>query len=591
MPPKRRSTRRSAKAEPEAEEAEATNEEPIEEESEEGPSEESETTEESEPSGKVDSIEESSPEEKMADTELPPMPPQPEPMEEEAPVEQPQETGNTEEIEPPEKKFKVDDALKRIQAEKERIEKEKQEKEEKEKSEKRKELEKYWKPVKDDPSDFTGWTHLLQFVDNRNELDNGREAFNDFLNRYPYCYGYWKKFADFEKRNSTKEKTLEVFERGLAAIPLSVDLWIHYMNYTKINEKETPEKIRTAYDRAIATCGREWRSDKLWDHYLKWEQEEKNYRNIFEIHRKAIKTPSQGAGNQLEACTKFVKETHPKEFLDSVDFLQMRKDVLENLKGKENGEKEGEESGAAPGEDNDSAMLTDEETNAFREKIIAELKLEFKSTEERITMRKTYEDGIKRPYFHVKPLERGQLKNWHDYLEFMKTEMCKEGGDETEVEILFERCLIACALYEEFWMNYLSWYEGKDGDHSEKIRSIFKRACTHHLPSKVDVHCRWATFEESSGNFSAAAEIFEKVEKAHPQLVSLQLRRVNLERRRGNTQEASNLYEAAIKAASEQNVATDLSIKFARFLRLHLRDVDKASDVLVKALETDPKKS
>lgn len=27
------------------------------------------------------------------------------------------------------------------------------------------ELEKYWKAVKEDPSDFTGWTYLLQYVD------------------------------------------------------------------------------------------------------------------------------------------------------------------------------------------------------------------------------------------------------------------------------------------------------------------------------------------------------------------------------------------------------------------------------------------
>lgn len=27
------------------------------------------------------------------------------------------------------------------------------------------ELDKYWKAVNDDPSDFTGWTYLLQYVD------------------------------------------------------------------------------------------------------------------------------------------------------------------------------------------------------------------------------------------------------------------------------------------------------------------------------------------------------------------------------------------------------------------------------------------
>lgn len=27
------------------------------------------------------------------------------------------------------------------------------------------ELDKYWKAVNDDPTDFTGWTYLLQYVD------------------------------------------------------------------------------------------------------------------------------------------------------------------------------------------------------------------------------------------------------------------------------------------------------------------------------------------------------------------------------------------------------------------------------------------
>ena len=103
-----------------------------------------------------------------------------------------------------------------------------------------------------------------------------------------------------------------------------------------------------------------------------------------------------------------------------------------------------------------------------------------------VNARWKYEEGIKRPYFHVKPLERGQLKNWHDYIDFTKKSSGKEGGDLTEVEILYERCLIACALYEEFWMKYVSWFEKReDGDFTDKIRDILARACTHHLPTKV----------------------------------------------------------------------------------------------------------
>ena len=47
----------------------------------------------------------------------------------------------------------------------------------------------------------------------------------------------------------------------------------------------------------------------------------------------------------------------------------------------------------------------------------------------------------------MKPLERCQLKNWQEYLDYEI-----EQGDQTRIIVLFERCLIACALYEEFWL-------------------------------------------------------------------------------------------------------------------------------------------
>lgn len=67
------------------------------------------------------------------------------------------------------------------------------------------ELEKYWKAVNEDPSDFTGWTYLLQYVDQENDAEAAREAYTKFLERYPYCYGYWRKFADYEKKKGNPE--------------------------------------------------------------------------------------------------------------------------------------------------------------------------------------------------------------------------------------------------------------------------------------------------------------------------------------------------------------------------------------------------
>lgn len=48
----------------------------------------------------------------------------------------------------------------------------------------------------------------------------------------------------------------------------------------------------------------------------------------------------------------------------------------------------------------------------------------------------------------MKALERTQIKNWRDYLD---AEISR-GEEQSRVVLLFERCLIACALYEDFWL-------------------------------------------------------------------------------------------------------------------------------------------
>ena len=71
----------------------------------------------------------------------------------------------------------------------------------------------------------------------------------------------------------------------------------------------------------------------------------------------------------------------------------------------------------------------------------------FNLNEAEVNKRKKFEELIKRPYFHTKPLEKTQLKNWLDYLDFEISL-----GDMSRILVLFERCLIACCLYEDFWL-------------------------------------------------------------------------------------------------------------------------------------------
>jgi pre-mRNA-processing factor 39 len=56
--------------------------------------------------------------------------------------------------------------------------------------------------------------------------------------------------------------------------------------------------------------------------------------------------------------------------------------------------------------------------------------------------RQPFEAGIRRPYYHVKPLDPAQLKNWVAYLTWSEGQ-----GDVAGSIHLYERCLVACANY------------------------------------------------------------------------------------------------------------------------------------------------
>jgi len=112
-----------------------------------------------------------------------------------------------------------------------------------------------------------------------------------------------------------------------------------------------------------------------------------------------------------------------------------------------------------------------------------------------------YETGIKRPYFHVQPLEEAQLLNWSQYLDFEEKEIQKHklsNSNNNQINNnsigtiintnnsnnskttssarlikLFERCLVTCANYPQFWKRYAGYVERTD---VKAAREIHKRA-------------------------------------------------------------------------------------------------------------------
>lgn len=446
-------------------------------------------------------------------------------------------------------------------------------------------LDKYWKAVNDDPADFTGWTYLLQYVDQENDMEAAREAYDAFLSHYPYCYGYWRKYADYEKRKGNKKKCEEVFERGLKAIPLSVDLWIHYLTYVRTSRPDDEEFIRSQFERALSACGLEFRSDRLWDSYIKWETESKRLQHVTAIYDRLLATPTQGYTTHFDNFQEHIASHPPNKVLEVDEFLALRKEMKHMLKHDVTTDADTENPDVPPGEDESkNVQSSDEETKVIRERIVSIRRKIHKNTVNAVTARWNFEEGIKRPYFHVKPLERCQLKNWQDYLDFEI-----EQGDQVRIVVLFERCLIACALYEEFWLRFVLYLEGlKDSNLQPKIKDVYERACTIHHLKKPNLHLQWAVFEESIQNFNRAAEILVNLEKSVPNLLQVAYRRINLERRRGDFEKCCQLYEHYMNATKNKIIASNLAIKFARFQLKVLKNLDKAMEVLNNAISKDP---
>lgn len=253
----------------------------------------------------------------------------------------------------------------------------------------------------------------------------------------------------------------------------------------------------------------------------------------------------------------------------------------------------------------DDGKDSEEAVKKMQELLLVSREQVYQQNEAEVRKRWNFEEAIKRPYFHVKPLDRAQLKAWHSYLDWEMAEAetaagnnnneavegdegskqaCVAGHD--RVIILLERCLIACALYEEFWNKYVHYLAPRG---PEEVRNVYRRACQIHLPYKHSIHLQWALFEEKHGNISEAQCILESLELSMPGLAAVRLARVGLERRAGRLNVAESLLKETVDQSKPQpSLHAFYSIKLARFLYKLCKSPGKARAVLQEAIELSP---
>ncbi|KAF5822069.1 putative tetratricopeptide-like helical domain superfamily [Helianthus annuus] len=440
------------------------------------------------------------------------------------------------------------------------------------------EEERLWSIVNANSSEFNAWTALIDETEKTAEdnIMKIRKVYDTFLAEFPLCYGYWKKYADHEARLGYMDKVVEVFERAVHGVTYSVDMWLHYCVFA-INTYGDPDTVRRLFERALAYVGTDFLSFPLWDKYIEYEFQQQQWSNLAMIYTRILEHPNQQLDRYFNSFRDLVA-SRPLSELRTPEETAAAANTKAEVNNEEN---EGELNPNAVDQSSKSvnAGLTEAEELESYIAIREELYKKAKEFESKII---DFETAIRRPYFHVRPLNAAELENWHHYLNFI------EGCDDfNKVVKLYERCLIACANYPEYWIRYVLCMEASGS--MDLAENALARATQVFVKRQPEIHLFAARFKEQGGDIAGARASYQLVHaEISPGLLEAIIKHANMEHRLGNLEDACSLYEQtiAIEKGKEHSQALPfLFAQYSRFLYMVLGRVEKAREVLDQALE------
>jgi pre-mRNA-processing factor 39 len=309
------------------------------------------------------------------------------------------------------------------------------------------------------------------------------------------------------------------------------------------------------------SVGLDFLAHPFWDKYLEFEDRLEAHDKIFAILQRVVHIPMHQYARYFERFRQLAHTRPVSELVPADTLAQFRSEI----------EAENSQFPTAP--KGDLEIERDLRTK------IDNFHLEtFSQTQAETTKRWTYESEVKRPYFHVTELDYHQLANWQKYLDFEEVE-----GDYTRIIFLYERCLVTCAFYEEFWFRYARWMLAQDGK-EEEVRNIYQRASTLYAPiSRPGIRLQYAYFEEMSGRVDIARAIHEAILIPLPGHVETIVSWANLQRRQVGLDAAIEVYKTQIDLPTlDINAKAALVVEWAILLWRVKGSVTEARQVFQK---------
>ncbi|CAH2046209.1 unnamed protein product [Thlaspi arvense] len=375
--------------------------------------------------------------------------------------------------------------------------------------------------------DFDDWTLLISEIETSfpDDIEKLCLVYDAFLLEFPLCHGYWKKYAYHKIKLCTLEDAVEVFERAVQAATYSVSLWLDYCAFG-VAAYEDPHDVSS-------------------------------FRKISSSLKEKIKCRIDANGDLFSDPME--EDLVPTRHTDEEISVVIR-DLM--------------------GPSSSSAV-----SKALHEylSIGEQFYQDSQQLEDKISC---FETHIRRPYFHVNPLDTNQLDNWHAYLSFAETY-----GDFDWAIKLYERCLIPCANYTEFWFRYVDFVESNGG--RELANFALARASQTFVKDASVIHLFNARFKEHVGDASAASDALSLCgEELGLGFVENVTKKANMEKRLGNFEAAVTTYREALKKAliEKENLESTalLYVQFSRLKYMITNSADEAAQILIEGNEKVP---
>ncbi|GMS80310.1 hypothetical protein PENTCL1PPCAC_2485 [Pristionchus entomophagus] len=413
-----------------------------------------------------------------------------------------------------------------------------------------------------------------------------RAAFSEIVDRWPYCYGYWCKWASLEAKWDSA-KAIEVFEYAVNVFPLSVDLWLSYIRLMRMElmkRRDGLEGIQRLNARALMRVGKEWRSLPVWKEVIAFENSIGNSKAVTIVMDNMISTPLNGLNEAWELLTNHFEITPLNSLLKDIERNEIEGQCLKD------------------------EMKMDE--RICKMKALERRRGLYEETRRKAKEMGEYESRVKRHYFHWKPLERGQLVNWRRYLEWTRSHC--EGANETV--LIFERALIPCALYDEFWLMYADYRESR-GELDLAMR-ILERAHRIHCKKSVNITINLASLMEIMDLGYDATEVLINFDMKYPGNLLIYNRYLSIIKRREmiysgkesvHDKSVCETYECLIRYSvlpyahlnprmhshelydkDRHHISSYYSMHYARYLRKVKGQSKMALKVLKTAIANDP---